>query len=201
MIWQLWVVQSNVLNSAAYESVATGVVQLIRSLKIIKIYIYIPLWLLCIALYYCVLHYIIVYWLVLLCSGLYYCVLLCITVYYFILLCIVEYYCVLLCIALYYCIFVCITVFGVYCNVLFCISVYCFVFLHITVYFVGYIGRLWLCRWKGYYKSYGSSWVVQSKVLNCIVHESVAAGGSRNDMAAMSFAIERIYLCSLWVCS
>ena len=42
---------------------------------------------LCIALYYCVLHYIIAYGLVLLCSGLYYCVLLCITVYWFVLLC------------------------------------------------------------------------------------------------------------------
>jgi len=116
-----------------------GVVQMIRSLKIIKIYNYIPLWLLCIALYYCVLHYIIVYCLVLLCGGLYYCVLLCITVYYFVLLCIVEYQCVLLCIIVYcfvllcivlYC--SCITVYWFVLMCLVCITMYCSVFLSIA---------------------------------------------------------------------
>ena len=33
--------------------------------------------------------------------------------------------------------------------------------------------------------------MVQSYVLNSIVHESVAAGGSTNDMAALSCPIER----------
>ena len=98
-----------------------GVVQMIRSLKIIKIYIYIPLCILCIALYYCVLLYITVYCSVLLCIALYYCVLLCITVYYSVLLCIVQYYCVLLCITVYYSVLLCITLY--YC-VLLCIPLY-----------------------------------------------------------------------------
>ena len=89
-----------------------GVVQMIRSLKMIKIYFYIPLCILCIALYYCVLLYITVYCSVLLCIALYYCVLLCITVYYSVLLCIVQYYCVL-----------------------FCITVYCYVLLYIGSYY------------------------------------------------------------------
>ena len=64
---------------------------------------------------------------------------------------------------------------AVYCSVLLCIAIYYCVF----------------CSWKGYYKSYGSSWVVQSNILNSIVHESVAAGGSTNDMVALSCPIER----------
>ena len=35
----------------------------------------------------------------------------------------------------------------------------------------------------------GTKWVVQSNILNSIVHESVAAGGSTNDMAAPSCPI------------
>ena len=123
---------------------------MIRSLKIIKIYIYIPLCILCIALYYCVLLYITVYCSVLLCIALYYCVLLCITVYYSVLLCIVQYYCVLLCITVYYSVLLCITLY--YC-VLLCIPLYSSVLLFIAS------GKL-------------------------AAYESVAAGGSKNHMAA-----------------
>jgi hypothetical protein len=70
-----------------------------------------PLFQLCITLYYSVL----------LCTTLYYSVLLCITLYYSVLLCITLYYSVLLCVTLYYSVYLCITL---YYSVLLCTTLY-----------------------------------------------------------------------------
>ena len=74
-----------------------------------------------------------------------------------------------------------------YCSVFLCIALYSSVLLFIAS------GKL------AVYDSVAAEvlqiiWehrVVQSNVLNSIVHESVAAGGSTNDMAALSCPIER----------